>query len=72
LSAPDHQRLSNASQTLHGISSNVRLSVFSGDRRYLEASERLRLTQRLPDVPGLDHALTPELDPELPSAAGAC
>ena len=48
-SAPDHQRLSKVGQTLYAISSNVRLSVFSGDRRYLEASERLRLTQRLPE-----------------------
>ena len=46
-------------------------SVLSGQCRHFDGSERLRLTQRLPDVPGLEHALclAPGLDSERWSAA---
>ena len=44
-------------------------SVLPAHRRHLDGSERLRLTQRISDVPGLDHALTLEVDAELSSGA---
>jgi hypothetical protein len=40
------------------------LTLHSGDRRNLGRSERLRLTQRVADVRGLDHALSLELNPK--------
>jgi hypothetical protein len=53
-----------ATLPLCGIPAPPGLSLHSSDRRNLGCSERLRLTQRVVDVRGLDYALSLELNPK--------
>ena len=61
-----------ATLPLSGMPAPPGLSLHSSDRRNLGRSEQLRLTQRVADVRGFDHALSLELNPKtlLGTAAG--